>query len=96
MSEQQTAPGPGFDLEEWCRIVASFYREAGFEVTSVEGTGFPVVKTPPGLHDKVRLLKLRPPSVPLVRSIYMDGVLCTPEPLDAMRLRLDQLDNKKN
>lgn len=62
-------------LEEWSKATSEAVRAAGFEVEDYQG--FPMVKTPAGFTEKVRLLDLDLPHGGTKR-IYAQGVLITP------------------
>lgn len=61
--------------EEWTATISDEARAAGFSVSEHEG--FPVIDTPAGFDDKLKLLRLEF-SMPLSRTIYREGMLLTP------------------
>lgn len=62
-------------LLEWTKAISDELTAAGFNVSQHEG--FPLVNTPEGLEEKVRILKLKL-SLPTSRRIYSEGILFTP------------------
>lgn len=62
-------------LPEWTAEMRGALRQAGFTVD--EFMGFPLVRTPPSLAEKDRLLRLTLP-YEHEKRIYLDGMLLVP------------------
>lgn len=62
-------------LQEWTAEMRGALRQAGFDVT--EHMGFPLVRTPSALPEKVRLMEL---PLPLAheKRIYAEGMVIVP------------------
>lgn len=62
-------------LPEWTAEMCGAVRQAGFEVDV--RWGFPLVRTPPSLFEKIRLMELHLPW-PCERRVYAEGMLLVP------------------
>lgn len=74
------------NLGEWRDAVVSELRAAGFSVSDYRG--WPLVAHPGTMDDAVRFLKwVSPSGAPVCKTLYAEGALITPEPVERFTTR---------